>query len=320
MYAYAHNSQPLSELNLSPYEIVCHTIPRIPINELNLQRDIYRNCTSLYCQDLPLHTHYDKSNLNPFFHKILSKPIPQWILATETAIIQIYHTVYENTKRKITSFAYFNKTYNNPRPLDIGTFVLKRNSLHVHFSDKLKPLRIGPFKISNKISDITYEIVHQDGYTSHIHRNHLVPYYPKVPIIFPFLQQYNPYSNNDDNDNNASNINDSIEPFDSFSGDEQTVENKDHTFINSNEETDISSTIDFQQESFNEYSPFPYQQNKQKTNNTNPENQSDIHDYDNYINPRRHTYDKDNFRPQPRKDYRSFLGEKDIISFFQKSC
>ena len=40
MYAYAHNSQPLSELYLSPYEIVFHTIPRIPINfELNLQRD-----------------------------------------------------------------------------------------------------------------------------------------------------------------------------------------------------------------------------------------------------------------------------------------
>ena len=32
MYAYAHNSQPLSEMNLSPYEIVFHTIPRIPIN------------------------------------------------------------------------------------------------------------------------------------------------------------------------------------------------------------------------------------------------------------------------------------------------
>ena len=127
MYAYAHNSQPLSEINLSPYEIVFHTIPRIPINfELNLQRDTYRNCTSQYCQELPLHTHYDKSNLNPFFHKILSKPIPQWILATETAMIQIYHKVYENTKRKIISYAYFNKTYHNPKPLDIGTFVLKK--------------------------------------------------------------------------------------------------------------------------------------------------------------------------------------------------
>ena len=110
------------------------------------------------------------------------------VLATETAMIQNYHTVYENTKRKINSFAYFNKTYNNPRPLDIGTFVLKGNFLHVHFSDILKPLRIGPFKIMNKTSDITYEIVNQDGYTSHIHRNHLVPYYPKEPLIFPFKQ------------------------------------------------------------------------------------------------------------------------------------
>ena len=40
MYAYAHNSQRLSEINLSPYKIVFHTIPRIPINfELNLHRD-----------------------------------------------------------------------------------------------------------------------------------------------------------------------------------------------------------------------------------------------------------------------------------------
>ena len=202
MYAYAHISQPLSELYLSPYEIVFHTLPRIPINfELNIQRDTYRICTSQYCQDLPLHTHYDKSKLNPFFHKILLKPIPQWILATETAMIQIYHTVYENTKRKINSFAYFNKTYNNPRPLDIGTFVLKRNFLHVHFADKLKPLRIGPFKIIKKISHITYEIVNQDGYTYHIHRKHLVPYYPEEPIIFPFIQQYFSRINNDDNDN-----------------------------------------------------------------------------------------------------------------------
>ena len=110
------------------------------------------------------------------------------------------------------------------------------------------------------------------------------------------------------------------EPFDSFSDEEQSVENEDYTFINSNKETDIPSTIDFQPESFNQYSSFPYQQNKQKTNNTNPENQSDIHDYDNYINPRRHTHDSYNSRPQPQNHYRLFLGEKDIISFSQKSC
>ena len=144
-------------------------------------------------------------------------------------------------------------------------------------------------KIIIKISDITYEIINQDGYTYHVQRNHLFPYYPKEPIIFPFIQQYSPHPNNDDNDNNDSNINDQMKPFDLFSDEEQSVEDEVHTFTNSTKETDIPSTIDFQPESFNQYSPFPYQQNKQKTNNTNSENQSDIHDYDNYINLRRHT-------------------------------
>ena len=185
-------------------------------------------------------------------------------------MIQIYHTVYENTKREIISYAYFNKTYHNPRPLDIGTFVPKRNFLHVHFSDKLKPLRIGPFKIINKISDITYEIVNQDGYTSHIHRNHLIPYYPKEPNIFPFLQPYNPHLFNDCH----SNINDQI-----INSDENQFSDKEQfPSTTSNQETDIPSTIDLQPESFSQYSSFPYQQTKRIPQNTNLNNQSDIHD------------------------------------------
>ena len=169
----------------------------------------------------------------------------------------------------------------------------------------MKPLRIGPFIIINKISDITYEIVNQDGYTSHIHRNHLVPYYPKEPIIFPFIQQYKLHVTDCNNENNDSNSNDSINSSNTFS-EEQLIEDENHTFIDSNKETDIPSTIDYSQETFNQYSPFPY---LQKTNNTNPEYQSDIHDYNNYIKPRRHTSDRYTFRPQPRKDYRPFFGK-----------
>ena len=124
-----------------------------------------------------------KSNLNPFFHKISSKLIPQWILSTETAMIQIYHTVYENTNEKIIPTLILTKHTTIRDPWILVHFVLKRNFLHVHFSDKLKPLRIGPFKIINKVSDITYEIVNQDGYTTHIHRNHLIPYYPKNQLF-----------------------------------------------------------------------------------------------------------------------------------------
>ena len=87
MYAYAHNSQPLSELSISRHEVVFHTRPRIPLTfDLNLNRNTSKTCISRYCSQLPEHSHYDKSCLNPFFNKTLSKSIPHWFLNVETAM------------------------------------------------------------------------------------------------------------------------------------------------------------------------------------------------------------------------------------------
>ena len=195
MYAYAHYSQPLSELNISPHEIVFHTRPRIPFTfDLNFTRDTSKTCISRYCSQLSEHSHYDKSDLNPFFYRTLSKPIPQWFLAVEIAMLQIYSTVYENTLRKINSHAYITKTYRESKPFPIGTFVLKRNFTHVHFSDKLKPLRIGPYKIIDRLSDVTYELLSQNGSTVQVHRNHLIPYYLKEPLSNPLLRSFMRFS------------------------------------------------------------------------------------------------------------------------------
>ena len=75
MYAYAHNAQPLSELNIYPHEIVFHTRPRIPLTfDLNLIRDTSKTCISRYCSQLPEHSHYDKSDPNPFFTEHFQNP------------------------------------------------------------------------------------------------------------------------------------------------------------------------------------------------------------------------------------------------------
>ena len=66
-------------------------------------------------------------------------------------MLQIYSTVYENTLREINSHAHITKTYHEGKPLPIGTFVSKRNFTHVRFSDKLKPLRIGPYKTIDRL-------------------------------------------------------------------------------------------------------------------------------------------------------------------------
>ena len=195
MYAYAHNSQPLSELNNSPIEIVfSHKTQNPPYLRFKLYWDSSKTCISRHCSQIPEHSHYDKTVLNPFFYRSHSKPIPQWFLAVETTILQIYSTVNENTLRKINSRAYITKTYHEGKPLPIGTFVLKRNFTYVHFSDKLKPLRIGPYKIIDRLSDVTYELFSQDGSTVHVYRNHSIPYCPKEPLLYPNLRSFMRFS------------------------------------------------------------------------------------------------------------------------------
>ena len=90
MCAYAHNSHPFSDLNISPQDIVFHTRPRIPLTfDLNLNRNTSKQCISKYCSQLPQHSYYDKTDLNPFFFRNFSKPISHWFLAVETAMFQI---------------------------------------------------------------------------------------------------------------------------------------------------------------------------------------------------------------------------------------
>ena len=85
--------------------------------DLNLNREPSKTCISRYCSQLPEHSHYDKSDLNPFFYKTLSKPIPHWFLAVETVMLQTCSTVYENTLQKINSNAYITKAYHEGKHL-----------------------------------------------------------------------------------------------------------------------------------------------------------------------------------------------------------
>ena len=109
-------------------------------------------------------------------------------------MLQIYSIVNAYTLKQIKSQACITKTYHEGKHFPLGTFVLKRNFPHVHFSDKLKPLRIGPYKILDRLSEITFEFLSQDGTTSHIHRNHLIPNYPKERPKYPQLRNIMQFS------------------------------------------------------------------------------------------------------------------------------
>ena len=190
MYAYSHHTTPLSQLKLSPYQIVFHTHPRIPLTfSLNLPRDTQKNCIATYCESLSPHSHYSTQDLNPFFHSLLDKPNSSWLLAAETAMLEIYPTVHRHLNHKLNSqSSTFETTHLKQLPLN--TFVIHTNFKPVNFSKKLKPLRIGPYKILKHLSEVTFELLSQDGSTFQTHRNHILPYYPKEPIIFPYIKHY----------------------------------------------------------------------------------------------------------------------------------
>ena len=64
MYAFAHNSQPLSAINISLHELVFHIRHRIPlILDLNLNRNKNNSCILQYYSEVPEHPHYEKTDL-----------------------------------------------------------------------------------------------------------------------------------------------------------------------------------------------------------------------------------------------------------------
>ena len=117
-------------------------------------------------------------------------------------MLEINSTVHRQINYKLISQSSLFET-TQLKQLLLHTFVIHTNFKPVKFSQKLKPLRRGPYKILKHLSDVTYELMSQDGPTFQTHRNHILPNYPKEPVTFPHLKQYHStpsHVNNPDTD------------------------------------------------------------------------------------------------------------------------
>ena len=65
------------------------------------------------------------------------------------------------------------RNFDNPQP--INSFVLHRNVKIIPFSDKIKPLRNGPFKFNNNPTDVTHKKLTQERKTLYTRRKKLFP-------------------------------------------------------------------------------------------------------------------------------------------------
>ena len=134
MNAFAHNTTPLYQLKLSPYQIDFHTHPRITL-------PFSPNLT--FCTYLPPYTHSSDQNFNPCHHSLITKPISPWLLSAEHVMLEIYPTVHRHITNKINSQ---NSTFEitHLKQLPGYSLVIRTNFKSDKFSQKLKPLRLGP--------------------------------------------------------------------------------------------------------------------------------------------------------------------------------
>ena len=84
-----------------------------------------------------------------------------------------------------------NLRFRTAKPLEKNTFVLVTNQQQVDgVSKKLLPLKTGPYLIIDEPTETTYIFMNNNKEQITIHRNHIVPYYPKEKHIKIELQNY----------------------------------------------------------------------------------------------------------------------------------
>ena len=84
-----------------------------------------------------------------------------------------------------------NLRFRTAKPLEKNTFVLITNQQQIDgVSKKLLPLKTGPYLIIDKPTETTYILKDNNKEQITIHRNHIVPYYPKEKHFEIELQNY----------------------------------------------------------------------------------------------------------------------------------
>ena len=126
------------------------------------------------------------------------------------------------------------------------------------FQTNSNPFRIGPYKILDRLSGVTYALLAEDGSTVHVHRNHLIPYYPKEPLLYPHLRNFMRFSDKTQNqipqitryansDSSPFNSDESLSEEDSqtlMTPPSFSTSNQNTPFITSNDKSLTSSTND----------------------------------------------------------------------------
>ena len=76
----------------------------------------------------------------------------------------------------------------------LALLFLNENCLTFIFLTNSNRFGLDYTKILDRLSDVTYELFSRNGSTVHVQRNHVIPYYPKEPLLYPHLCNFMRFS------------------------------------------------------------------------------------------------------------------------------
>ena len=158
----------------------------------------------------------------------------------------------------------------------------------------------------DRLSDVTYELLSQDGST--FHRNHLIPYYPKEPLLYPHRRNFMRFSYSINTDIHKpieyANSDSSSYLSDTSSSDEDESSNTTHPYI---PDTPLNDTSSYNTINKTRDTNLPH------TRIRHPTDSSSLPSF-NDTSQNRHPKSQYRLRQQPRKDYRLFLSPSKILN------
>ena len=183
-FPYAYNTQYQKRLGMSPYEVVFSQKPRKP-TKIKLGTTTYEmgNCNpsaKSACNTQPTHTHLENHFSHPKMAKLQKGTFAKRFLDIEKHYNDTYQKITQilQNRKKLTD--KMNTRFRTAKPLVKNTFVLVTKQQQIEgVSKKLLPLKTGPYLIVDKPTETTYILKDNNKQQITIHRNHIVPYYPK---------------------------------------------------------------------------------------------------------------------------------------------
>ena len=170
--------------------------------KLGLYRNKHKFCCSKFCENLPSHSHSENSLKNELLDNLLQPQLSQALLERERNFKQNYSSTFERCREQTARSHSCRNRFKLGHHLQIAQKVLYENHKQdLTRSQKLQERRLGPFTVTKRVTNTTYQIQDDKDPTvvKTVHRDHLVEYYPKEGSLPAMIEEYVPSNYPNDN-------------------------------------------------------------------------------------------------------------------------